>query len=368
MTRGAPRIRIGFEFHPHIMGGTENFLRRLFRHLDPTFIPVAIGSAPGVWQTFLDGVETHVVPYLVDADTPSDVAGALRELRLDLVQSSTFSPVLALAAAHNALPHIWRLGGHVDLIHRSERERLHFLAIVEMTSCRVICPSRFLRTQLPSMDSSVCSVIYNGIDLAEIPRGTAAPVQAPPHIAVLAHLVPSKRHEVFLQAARRVAHRVPEARFCIFGGVYRTPDMQAYADSLHALVHTLGLDDVVRIEELGSQRFERLSTIDVVAFPGVQEGASNAILEAMALRHAIVASRSGGNEELIEDGVSGVLVPPDQPGVLAEVLLRLLDDPARRRALGAAARARVESEFDIRRCARRYGDLYRDVLGLAPVG
>lgn len=367
MTRGN-RMRIGVEFHPQILGGTENFLRRLFRHLDPMFTPVAIGFAPGAWQAFLDDTETHVVPYLLDDETPADVAGALRALRLDLVQSSCFSPVMALAAAQISLPHIWRLGGHVSLIDRTERERSHFLAIVQMTSRRVICPSRFLLSQLPPMDRGTCSVIYNGIDLDELAPRAGAAADAPPRVAMLAHLVPSKRHEVFLRAVRRVANQLPEVRFSIFGAAFHTPDLEAYAASVHTLVHQLDLDDVVRIEALGSDRFDRLSAIDVVAFPGVQEGASNAILEAMALGRAVVASDSGGNAELIADGVSGVIVPPDDADALADVLIGLLRDPARRKALGAAARLRIEGAFDIQQCARRYEYLYRDVLGFPPVG
>lgn len=361
-------IRVGIEFHPSILGGTENFLRRLFRHLDPAVTPVVIGAAAGAWESFLAGVETHVVPYLADADTPADVAGALRALRLDVVQSSSFSPVLALAAAQNGLPHIWRLGGDVGYLGRTARERSHLLAIVHMTSCRIVCPSHFLMAQFPDVEPERCQVIHNGIDLDEVPPCPQPASDAAPRVAVLAHLVPLKRHEIFIHSMRRVVDECPTARFHIFGRAFPGPEMHAYAASLAALVHRLNLDEVVRIEALGEDRFARLSSIDVFAFPAVQEGASNAILEIMALGRPIVASRSGSNPELIADGESGVLVPPDDVAALADGIIRVLRSPAQRAALGAAARVRVERCFDIRDSARRYERVYRDVLGLGATG
>lgn len=355
-------LRVGVEFHPTIIGGAENFLRRLFRHLGPSITPVAIGSAPGAWQTFLDGVETHVVPYLDDDGTPADVAGGLRALHLDLVQTSTFSPVLALAAAQNKQPHVWRLGGDVGHLTRPEPERARLLAIVQMTSRCVICPSRFLQSQLGSVEAARARVIYNGVDLDELPAPVRVRGDRTRRIAALAHLVPLKRHEVFLRAARLVADRHPDARFHLYGRAFPTAEMRAYAASLHDLLRELQLEAVAHIEALGADRFETLAGVDVFAFPAVHEGASNAILEIMALGRPVVAARSGGNAELVGNGETGILVPPDDPGALAEGLVRLLDDRAECDALGAAARARVAERFDIRRCARQYAELYREVV------
>ena len=83
----------------------------------------------------------------------------------------------------------------------------------------------------------------------------------------------------------------------------------------------------------------------------------------MALGKPVVAARSGGNAELVDDGVTGLLVPPGNADALAAAVVELIDDPTRRAALGAAGRRRVEREFDIRVTARRYEDLYAEVLG-----
>jgi glycosyltransferase involved in cell wall biosynthesis len=359
--------RIGFELNPHIIGGTENFLRRLFAHLDPRrFVPVALGSAPGRWQDFLDGVaEMHVVPYRTAASLPADVAGALRRMRLDLVQSSHFSPVVACAAAQAQIPHVWRFGGHVDAIERhwSEREKAHLLTIAQLTSRRVICGSRYLRTQFDRVGGGDIDVIYNGIDLVEVPLSDPGAAQSDLSVAMVAHFVPQKRHAVFVRAMAIVAAQVPGARFFIFGGSYGTPELLAYEQSLRALARELHLDGRLEFRELRADRFATLRNATIVALPGVHEGASNAILESMALGKPVVAARSGSNPELIADGITGMLVPAENPEVLATAIIELLRDPARRAAMGTAARARVERDFDIRMCARRYEDLYAGILG-----
>ena len=184
-----------------------------------------------------------------------------------------FAPVVALAAAQLRLPHIWRLGGHVRLIDRSDRERRQFLAIVELASRRLICASHYLGSQFEGAGAPAIDVIYNGIDLNEMPppapTGSAAGAA---RVAMVAHLVPSKRHDVFLRAAAAaVAHR-PGARFFVFGGRFPTADMLAYAQSVHDLARDLGLDGACTIRELGRDRFSVLREVDVVAMPVEHEG------------------------------------------------------------------------------------------------
>jgi glycosyltransferase involved in cell wall biosynthesis len=358
--------RIGVELNPHIIGGTEFFLRALFSHLDRTqFTPVAISSVEGAWQPFLKGVaETHVVPYIALSGQPADVASSLRRLDLDLIQSSYFSPVLALAATQAAIPHVWRMGGHVDALERewTAREKTHFLTIVRLTSQRVICGSRYLRSQFDGAGIDGVDVIHNGIDLTGIPLIDEPKDDGDLCVAMVAHLVPQKRHAVFLGAAARMAAELPRVRFRIFGASYDTPASRIYAESIQALATDLGLGVRLQIAELRDERFATLRHCDIIALPGVNEGASNAIVEAMALRIPVVAADSGGNAEIVADGATGVLVRPDDPEALARTLVGLLADRERRVAMGVAARARVEREFDIKICARRYEELYHDVI------
>ena len=101
---------------------------------------------------------------------------------------------------------------------------------------------------------------------------------------------------------------------------------------------------------------------DVVALPTRHEGLSQGLLEAMALGKAVVTTRSGGNTDLIEDGVHGLLVPPRDARALAAALDQLLGDAALRQRLGAAARRRAREEFTIAKTAAGTEDVYRAAL------
>lgn len=105
-----------------------------------------------------------------------------------------------------------------------------------------------------------------------------------------------------------------------------------------------------------------LSSTDIFVLPSYSEGLSNALMEAMSSGCACVASDVGGNRFLIQNGVSGFLFPPGDREVLRSHVRRLLDDPAKRRSLGEAARARVEQYFSWDAVGRQYDRFFQDVL------
>ena len=98
----------------------------------------------------------------------------------------------------------------------------------------------------------------------------------------------------------------------------------------------------------------RLAEADVFCLPSIYEGLPLAILEAMAAGLPVVATAVSGNPEAVEDGVTGLLVPPESATALADALITLLADPERRRAMGEAARARVAERFSIDRIAAEH--------------
>jgi glycosyltransferase involved in cell wall biosynthesis len=105
-----------------------------------------------------------------------------------------------------------------------------------------------------------------------------------------------------------------------------------------------------------------VSRFDIYAQPSVEEGFGIAVLEAMALGKAVVATRVGGLPEIVEDGVTGLLVDAADAGALAAAIARLAHDPEMRERLGAAARIEVSRRFGVRVCAQRYADAYRELL------
>lgn len=102
---------------------------------------------------------------------------------------------------------------------------------------------------------------------------------------------------------------------------------------------------------------------DVFVLPSRTEGLSTALLEAMACGTPVVATAVGGNVELLQDGVTGLLVPPDDHEALGKAILRLLGDGSLRRGLSSRAREVVEREYDMGVVVRRYLEVYSGGLG-----
>lgn len=179
--------------------------------------------------------------------------------------------------------------------------------------------------------------------------------EATPLVGIVARLVPIKAHEVFVAGARALAARVRSACFVVVGDGERRSELEA-------LARGAGLTD--RIRFVGWRRdLDRVyADLDVVVLTSRNEGSPVALIEAMAAGRAVVATRVGGVPDLVEDRVTGSLVPPDDAGALALAIEALLADPSRRARLGAAARQRVHPAYGAERLLADMDRLYTDVL------
>lgn len=108
---------------------------------------------------------------------------------------------------------------------------------------------------------------------------------------------------------------------------------------------------------------ELMQLFDVFVLPSLAEGISNTLLEAMATGLATIATRVGGNPELVAEGCTGALVPVGQPREMAQAIGRFLSDPGLRARYGQAARSAVEQRFGWERCVGQYLALYDELLG-----
>ncbi|MGH7173681.1 MAG: glycosyltransferase [Gemmataceae bacterium] len=193
--------------------------------------------------------------------------------------------------------------------------------------------------------------IRNGIDVRRFAyRG---PQPNGPSVLV-ARLSPEKDIDTLLRAVALVVRHDAAFRLEIAGDGPCMP-------SLRQTSSALGLDERVRF--LGSVRDvpALLARAGLFVLSSLTEGISLTLLEAMASGLPIVATRVGGNPEVVADGETGILVPPQNPPALAEALLRLRRQPDARVCLGAAGRRRVETQFDIRRMVAEYETLYPGV-------
>lgn len=131
---------------------------------------------------------------------------------------------------------------------------------------------------------------------------------------------------------------------------------------LEALSARLGVGERVRLEPATNQVAERLREIDIFVLPSLSEGLSNSLMEAMACGCAPVASRAGGNPELVTHEQTGLLFEPSDASGLAAQLGRLAADPALRARVATAASERIRTQFSIQAAARQMSEIYRGFL------
>jgi sugar transferase (PEP-CTERM/EpsH1 system associated) len=130
---------------------------------------------------------------------------------------------------------------------------------------------------------------------------------------------------------------------------------------IEALVAQENLQDRVWLAGARDDIPQLLRALDVFVLPSLAEGISNTILEAMACGLPVVATRVGGNDELVQEGRTGFLVPPADPGTMADALQNYIDNPALRQDHGVVARKRVEEAFTMARMTSSYIDVYDDL-------
>jgi glycosyltransferase involved in cell wall biosynthesis len=187
------------------------------------------------------------------------------------------------------------------------------------------------------------SVIYEGVDLDWFDRQmTRSVVQGRGRtlLGTVAHLSSEKGHETLLEAFAQLKDRCPETLLLIVGdGELRS--------ALETKVIDLGIADQVRFLGFRTDVEGLVKQLDVFCLPSLSEGLSSAILAAMAARLPVVATSVGGIPELVQDGVTGRLVTPNNPHQLAVALENLLKDEALRERMGKSGRQRVESHFTL---------------------
>jgi glycosyltransferase involved in cell wall biosynthesis len=177
-------------------------------------------------------------------------------------------------------------------------------------------------------------------------------------------LLRGKGLETLLEAFARVAASEPRAHLMLVGS--GAGQALSNEDDLRARVPRLGLDGRVTFTGRVDTVEDCLSASDVFAFPSEFEALGLSLIEAAACGLPCVGTRTGGIVDVIEDGRTGLLVPPADVDALAAALEALLGDPDRRAALGAGARERVVERFDVERSVDRYHALFQELAWPRP--
>ncbi len=205
--------------------------------------------------------------------------------------------------------------------------------------------------------------VHEGIDVDAVAGAPIVDIHAAfflPHgapvVGNVAALVPHKGHRHLIEAAHLVVRQLPDARFVILGeGELR--------DHLEHQVRERHLEKHVLMPGFRTDVFGCIRAFDLFAMSSVTEGLGTSLLDAMACSRPIVATTAGGIPEIVVDGETGLLTPVRDHRAMAEAIVRLLRDPARRRQMGDAGAARVRDRFTVERMVDETAAVYARLAG-----
>jgi glycosyltransferase involved in cell wall biosynthesis len=178
-------------------------------------------------------------------------------------------------------------------------------------------------------------------------------------VGAAGRLSPEKGFDVLVEAAERVVKRDPSVGFILFGE-------GRCLGQLRRRIRAAGLGDAFVLGGFRSDLDRFLPFFDLLALPSYTEGMPNVVLEAFAAGVPVAATAVGGSPEVIEDGVSGYLVPPGDPGDLADRICQALDSDDVLRDMGMHGRQRVHQQFTFAAQARQYKRLFAELKGGRP--
>lgn len=363
-------------------GGPERQMLGLATHLPPEFSTTfASFSEGGRCGEFLRTVESSGFAGIeLQNDTPRlraaarELTGLLRSQRADVLLCHGYKANLLgrVAARRVGIPAVavsrgwtgenWKVRRYESL----DRWHLKFMD-------HVVCVSdgQAAKVRKCGIPRSRMSVIRNSArlsafadpDMADFARLTGFfPGNEPvsPIVIAAGRLSPEKGFDVLVEAAGRVAKLSKSVGFILFGdGPERS--------GLESRVRELGLAGRFVMPGFTRELDRFLPWADVLVIPSHTEGLPNVGLEASAAGLPVVATAVGGNPEVVVDELTGYLVPPARPDVLAERLARLVLDERTRHRMGGAARDRMHAEFTFDAQASAYVDLFERLCRRSPV-
>jgi len=373
-------VKITYLIGSLAVGGTEGQLLQLLSKLDPRR-----------WQTSLilfDRLHIHRVPSRVNGvlsleipSTPSRLlvkswrmataarrlAGYLRRLHPDIVHAFLPAACVLAAPAHKLAGVPLLIGSRRSLVEGYRGSLLVGQAdhLATRLCSFMLGNSAAVTEELRTIDGippGRAVTIYNGVDTSRFKPGDRSLRQVygwgEDHVVfgIVANFRPYKRQVDFVRAAALIAAQAQQARFLMVG---------EDRGSLHEVQGEIARH---RLESRfviipGTAHPELLyPAMDVYVCSSSTEGFSNVLLEAAACGLPIIATKTGGNAEVIEEGQTGCLVQVGAPEQLAARALELLRNPTLRLAWGEASRRRVEASFSIDRMVRNHEALYQRLL------
>lgn len=375
-TQRLMRITFIIDHFSHALAGTENQIEKLIWGLSAEFDIELISFRPSDWlaaqgrdlgcRIGIFQIDNFRRPYTYH--NIFKLIGHLRSAKPDVVH--TFFPVANIIGVVAA-----RLAG-VRTIVASRRDygewmSQRYLLVTRLANffvTRIVTNSnqvKQLTKKVEGFPEDKIDVIYNGIATnvfqpcppnnefkraLHIPDGNKV-------VGLIANYRPMKRHETFVRAANEIVQKRNDIDFVLVG---RDAVPGEPKKTIQQLVASLGIARRVHFAHADGNVRDFLSILDVGVNCSEGEGLSNAIMEYMATEIPCVVSNSGGNPDLITDGINGYTVPLGDHHALAQSILRLIDDDATRLRFTQAAKEKVWNEMNLEAMINRFGQYYRE--------
>jgi len=369
------------------VGGAEVTLLSLLRRLDRTrFVPMAAVAGEGRFRQRLTeiGVESYIVPMdpllctrnpfrlvrypLAVCAAVRALARLIRERDVSLVHTNSMRAHLygLLAARWVGVPAV----PHLQDLHRRPVARRIICFLFGHWADRIVVNSRAVRALFD--DDRRCrdkvELIYPALEVEHFdPATSPREVQAEfgldgcyPVVGLIANIHPMKRPEELIRAAPAVLAEFPTACFLLIGDT--SPAPRDYLEFLQQLVEELGLSERVIFTGFCQEIIPFYAAIDMLVLPSSGEPFGKVMIEAMAMQKPVIGAADGGPLEVIEDGITGRLVPPLDPHALAGAIVEVARDRERARAFGMAGRERVKQAYTFERYVAAFETLFVDVL------
>lgn len=366
---GTP-TRVLYLSHAFAVGGAEEMVLNLVRHLPPQYVPAVAcihEAGPIGLEIERTGVPFKVLGLKPGLLRPFDVLRLrdfLYECQPDIVHTFLLTGSLygRFAAMMARVPVV--IGTEVNVYEK--KRNLHALAerwLMRDTDA-VVASAESVRDfyiQQVKADPSKVEVIYNAVDWAQLQATIGrdelrASVDVPagaPLLTIIARLTEQKGHRVLLDAL--VRPDLAQAHLLVVGdGPLR--------EALERQAASLGLSARVRFVGARRDLGNILAATDVFVMPSFWEGLPLAMVLAMGAGLPVVATRVAGIPEVVQDGVTGLLVPPDDSSELGAALSRVVNDDTTRVLLGQAARTFVRPRFGVDRYVSAVTGLYDRLL------
>ena len=391
-----PARTILFFDHTAALGGGEIALLHLVEALDRRrFKPVVVLASEGPLRAKLEraAVETHVLPLAPEVvQTRKGTLGAgsllkvgliiqaifyafrlarfIAKRRVDLVHTNSLKADIigGLAARLARVPVIWHIRDRIsdDYLPTPVVAVFRWLLRVVPTSVIANSEATFRTLRLPdgaNRNVVASGVVHDGvspvIEIAARLRSQAT------LIGIVGRISPWKGQHIFLRAAAKVRERFPHARFQIIGSALF--DEAEYEKEVRALAVTLGLSDALEFTGFRADVGGMIGRLDILAHASTTgEPFGQVVAEGMIAGKPVVATNGGGVPEIVENGISGLLVPMDDAPALAAGIIWLMENPEKAQEMARAGRQRILDHFLIEHTVGKVQKIYDELLLTKP--